>query len=342
MKIGRIIGTNAVIEENRAALGGITYPKLALYTLLVYLLGNFIASAIIIVPTMIFYLNSPEFNEFVASGITDYREAAEAIASIKLPDWLGAVTLFATVGTVVSALIVGLKIEKRRPFGMGLVKSGAALEYLIGLAVGTVLFAAAFGIGLISGEYRVGGLSGDSLLPWLPIYFVGFMVQGASEELLMRAFFTVSASRARGGVPVAVLLNGLLFAALHLGNPGMNVLSFVNLFLFGVFAAIYFIRRGSIWGIAAVHTAWNFVQGNVFGALVSGGSYGPSVLTAEYASGTLFSGGSFGPEGGLGVTIALVIGIALITLMKNKKVVPPEYTVSGQSAGFSFDSGDDR
>ena len=89
-----------------------------------------------------------------------------------------------------------------------------------------------------------------------------------------------------------------------------------------MFAALYFIRRGSIWGIAALHTAWNFVQGNIFGCYVSGINFYQSVFTTEIDNAlSPINGGWFGPEGGLAVTAVLLIGIVTLSFMKNKEWV---------------------
>ena len=94
----------------------------------------------------------------------------------------------------------------------------------------------------------------------------------------------------------------------------------INLFLFGVFAALYFLRRGNIWGISAIHTIWNFAQGNIFGCKVSGMNMGETIFNTVETNGVLWSGGDFGPEGGIGVTVVLTIGIIILTLMKNKDI----------------------
>ena len=151
------------------------------------------------------------------------------------------------------------------------------------------------------------------------LYFLGYMVQGMSEEILCRGYLMVSMQR---GCPlwVAVLTNSLLFTVLHLGNPGITPLALLNLALFGIFASLYTLRRGSLWGIGAIHTIWNFAQGNIFGISVSGLSGSPSIMTATTAEGgSLVHGGAFGMEGGLGVTAVLLIGCAVLLLIKTKK-----------------------
>ena len=63
------------------------------------------------------------------------------------------------------------------------------------------------------------------------------------------------------------------------------MLAFINLTLFGVFASLYFIKRGSIWGIGAFHSIWNLVQGNFWGLSVSGGATECSVFRTTMVEG---------------------------------------------------------
>ena len=91
-----------------------------------------------------------------------------------------------------------------------------------------------------------------------------------------------------------------------------------NLTLFGVFASLYFIKRGSIWGIGAFHSIWNLVQGNFWGLRVSGGATECSVFRTTMVEGRdIINGGAFGPEGGLAVTVVLLAGICV--LLRKKK-----------------------
>lgn len=98
----------------------------------------------------------------------------------------------------------------------------------------------------------------------------------------------------------------VVFGLMHLGNNGISVMAVINLILYGLLAGYCFYRSGNIWLPAGFHITWNFVQGNVYGFSVSGfrtSSFTKTVVVKE----TPFTGGAFGPEGGIGVTIALVI-----------------------------------
>lgn len=325
----KILGTNAVIEENRQICGRTTYFRLILAFLLVELIGSILTEFIALFPSVTYYLTQPSVLNFMTSGGADSFALAALLTSLKLPDWLIAITLASRVGMILAVVFYCRKFEKRRAFGLGMGKEHAVSEYLIGFLVGILIFSASVGISVISGEVSITGFNSSVSAFGLIMLLVGYMIQGASEEILMRSFFLVTASRCAGGVPVAVVLNSLVFAILHLGNNGINALAFLNLTLFGVFASVYFIRRGNIWGISAVHTAWNFVQGNVFGLSVSGNASGSSLLTSDFAGG-LFSGGDFGPESGLSVTIVLVLGIAFLLLTKKRAVTPPPFAIKSR------------
>lgn len=117
----------------------------------------------------------------------------------------------------------------------------------------------------------------------------------------------------------AILTNALFFAALHLMNNGITVLAFINLALFGIFASLYFIRRGNIWGIGAFHSIWNLVQGNFYGIRVSGMPMGNSLFeTVSQEGKDLFNGGAFGMEGSIWVTVVLAAGIVFLYIWKNQ------------------------
>ena len=118
----------------------------------------------------------------------------------------------------------------------------------------------------------------------------------------------------------AVIANAVIFAALHLLNPGIAPLAIVNLILFGIFASCYFIRKGNIWGIGAFHSVWNLVQGNFYGIKVSGTTTSCTVFSSTAVGGReIINGGAFGLEGGLAVSLVLIAGILLLCFVKGKK-----------------------
>ena len=230
-------------------------------------------------------------------------------------------SLFATTVTVGAVLLYCLVAERRSPLSLGFAKKGAAAEYAWGLFGGLFLFGMAVLLCLSTGTLTL-SLSAPLPTPGLLLLFlVGFLIQGFSEELLCRSYLMVSLSRS---LPpwAAVTVNALLFSLLHLGNPNVSALALVNILLFGLFASLLTLRRGSIWMAAGLHSMWNFAQGNLFGIPVSGLVGLPSPLAAQVAEGgwqTRINGGSFGLEGGLAVTVALALACGVVLFIPTKK-----------------------
>ena len=175
-------------------------------------------------------------------------------------------------------------IQKRKLRTLGFIKKGMLKEYGLGMLLGFAFFSVCVLLGVLFGGLKIEGISPEFSIGIFVAYLLGYMVQGMTEEVLCRGYFLGSYAR-RYPVYAAVLANSLLFASLHLLNSGISVLAFINITLFGIFASIYFIRRGSIWGIGAFHSIWNLVQGNFYGIKVSGTPVGNTLR--EKACGTV-------------------------------------------------------
>ena len=194
----------------------------------------------------------------------------------------------------------------------------------IGAAIGLLLFCGAVLINVLTGSMTIDGISSGFSPVLFLLFLLGFGVQGMGEEVLCRGYFMVSLGR-RYRAAAAVFLNSAVFSLLHIFNPGISLLAIVNLLLAGVVFSLYFLRTGNIWGAGAMHTVWNFVQGNVFGMEVSGLEISCSLFSSTSdPSRSLWNGGSFGAEGGLSVTIVLTIAILvmLFTARGNAAVSP--------------------
>lgn len=212
-------------------------------------------------------------------------------------------------------------IQKRKLRTLGFIKKGMLKEYGLGMLFGFAFFSVCVLLGVLFGGLKIEGISPEFSIGIFVAYLLGYMVQGMTEEVLCRGYFLGSYAR-RYPVYAAVLANSLLFASLHLLNSGISVLAFINITLFGIFASIYFIRRGSIWGIGAFHSIWNLVQGNFYGIKVSGTPVGNTLFTTQAIAGkSLWNGGDFGMEGSLICTIVLTCGIIFLYTRKNKDAV---------------------
>lgn len=229
--------------------------------------------------------------------------------------------LFSDIVMMLMVFLFCRFIQKRKLRTLGFIKKGMLKEYGLGMLLGFAFFSVCVLLGVLFGGLKIEGISPEFSIGIFVAYLLGYMVQGMTEEVLCRGYFLGSYAR-RYPVYAAVLANSLLFASLHLLNSGISVLAFINITLFGIFASIYFIRRGSIWGIGAFHSIWNLVQGNFYGIKVSGTPVGNTLFTTQAIAGkSLWNGGDFGMEGSLICTIVLTCGIIFLYTRKNKDAV---------------------
>ena len=221
-----------------------------------------------------------------------------------------------------SALVVVLYCrfaEGRSLFSMGFVRKDAWIHYLKGIAVGFVFFSTVYLTLIATGSVTFDGLNSKASLAMLLLFFFGFVIQGAQEEILTRGYFMMSLSTRLPAI-AAILISSFTFSVLHLFNSGFGLLAFVNLVLYGVFLAVYMLKTGNIWGVCAIHSVWNFSQGNLYGMPVSG----MNILETSLFSSSLvegkewLSGGAFGPEGGV-ITSAVSILAIVLTLLLGKR-----------------------
>lgn len=316
-------GTNAAIENCRASVLKRNILRVSAVFLLVFFLGQLLSSLLLMIPAYVSIIFNEETAYILNDASADFSDISEIVDKMLLnpPEWLNLASLFTAAGCAVAAVYYCTKIERRTMFSMGFIKKGAAKEYICGFLIGLLMYSAAFGVVFLIGDVKFTGFNRAASLPMILLFLLGYIVQGASEEILTRGYYFVSAA-VSCNVPVAVLLSSTFFASFHLGNSGIDLLSAFNVCLFGFFAALYFLRRGSLFGIMALHSAWNFAQGNIWGFKVSGMSVTNSIFTTEaVGERTVFNGGEFGTEGGLGVTFVLLAGIAVLLFMKNKKIV---------------------
>ena len=123
----------------------------------------------------------------------------------------------------------------------------------------------------------------------------------------MRALLLRLLWRAVGPVP-AFAVAALVFAALHLANPAATPLAGATVAAAGLMFCALYALTGRLWVPIGLHLAWNFAQGYLFGATVSGGTLDGSILlsTARPGAPVWLTGGTFGPE-------ASVFALILVT-----------------------------
>lgn len=193
-----------------------------------------------------------------------------------------------------------------------------------------------FALGLLIGF----GMNGLSILPaWLHgdlhfsagrfewLYMIAALlcvcVQSGAEELVTRGYM-MSALRERYGVRIAVAVNALFFAVLHLLNPGITVLSVLEIVVIGFALSLVVYYLDSLWMAVAIHTAWNFTQNFLFGLPNSGIVSRSSFLRLEAAANSVFYDTSFGVEGSItAVAVSGLLAAAVFLYARRKRASDP-------------------
>ena len=282
--------------------------------LAVFIISQIAAAIPMIIATFVKVFSDMTNGVFQRYDTFDYLSTTEVDMTLVL--------LFSTAIATIITVIYCRFIEKRSLYSMGFVKNGAVSEYSKGLLIGFLMLSACVLISVLTGTLLFDGVTLGNSMGLLFIFLIGFVFQGMSEEVIFRGYFMISVAT-RKPLLFAVLANSVLFAVMHSLNNGISILGLINLTLFGIFASFYTLKTNSIWGTCAIHSVWNFSQGNIFGISVSGKELQASVFSfVPTETGTIINGGSFGLEGGLAVTIVMIVSIIAslqvkrLTLMK--------------------------
>lgn len=232
----------------------------------------------------------------------------------------GATLLASTCALVLYAFAVRLG-EGRQPSELALRPALKGLA--VGVALGLLLMVILMAVMAVSGLYAI------TWVGLVPMWGgLSLAVQAAvTEELWMRALIFRLLWRVLGPLP-AFALSALVFGALHLANPGATIVAGATVTLAGLMFCALYTLTGRLWVPIGLHLAWNFAQGSLFGAAVSGGQLGSSVAhsTAREATEEWLTGGTFGPEASVLalLLISLVtVGALVLAHLTGRFVAPP-------------------
>tara|TARA_R110002167_G_scaffold56272_5_gene159799 strand:+ start:1137 stop:2051 length:915 start_codon:yes stop_codon:yes gene_type:complete len=231
-----------------------------------------------------------------------------------LPEGAVSSLIASSAGAILCLGLYGLLVrgvEARWPSELGL--RAAPVELIAGLAVGTVMFTCVMGLMAVFGLYDIVWKGAATV--WEPL---GNSIQsGVVEEVLFRAIILRLVWRAFGPW-AAFAFSAALFGFLHLTNPNATPFAAVCIAVeAGVMLGAFYALTGRIWVSIGVHAAWNFTQGYLFGAAVSGTSFGPSLATSTAREGfaAWLTGGPFGPEASVpGLAVGTIVGVGVLWL----------------------------
>jgi membrane protease YdiL (CAAX protease family) len=223
------------------------------------------------------------------------RDAARLLAALAL-----SVVMIAAYRFLVRVL------ERRK--ADELQRAGAARALAAGVLLGAALFVLVYAI--------LAALGAMTLLGFGSFTGVGralaiAIASAVGEEIVFRGV-VYRRLEERIGTSLALLVSAAAFGLVHAGNPGASWASTLAIALeSGVLLGLAYAATRSLWLPIGLHFGWNFTEGGIFGAAVSGGQYS-GVLNASLAGPPLITGGAFGPEASLAaLAVSLSASIAL-------------------------------
>jgi uncharacterized protein len=180
-----------------------------------------------------------------------------------------------------------------------------------------VLYGAILGAALFAGVYAV--LSSAGVVAYAgPGSAAGALTTAAlsaaaavGEEIVFRGgVFRILEERL--GTTIALAASAALFGLLHLANAGATFYSAAAIALeAGVLLAVAYALTRRLWFPIGIHFGWNFTEGGIFGAVISGGRHSQGLMTFTLSGPPLLTGGQFGPEASV-IALALCLAAAVV------------------------------
>jgi membrane protease YdiL (CAAX protease family) len=186
--------------------------------------------------------------------------------------------------------------------------SNAARGLAQGIVAGAALFALVYAILWGCGALTFAGYGG---LSGLGSALAVAIASAVGEEIVFRG--VVFRRLEQGlGTTIALVISAVLFGLVHAGNRGATWISTLAIVLeSGVLLGLAYTATRSLWLPIGLHFGWNFTEGGIFGAAVSGGQ-NTGLIVAPLSGSPLITGGAFGPEASLA---ALIVSLCASTAL---------------------------
>jgi len=195
---------------------------------------------------------------------------------------------------------------------------GALREWLAGLAIGILVFAAMIGLLGVLGVYRADGAAGARSLI---APFCDATLAGVFEETVCRGVLFRIIEQSLGSY-WALLISSVLFGAAHLLNPNASLLAAAQIALeAGLLLGAAFMLTRRLWFAIGIHAGWNFAEGGIFGTVESGTSV-HGLLHSTLQGPAWLSGGKFGVEASpIALLVGLGVGLAILARARQRHEV---------------------
>lgn len=236
------------------------------------------------------------------------------------------ITLIMYYGYIIMASVALLYwklIEKKSLSEMGLTKHFG--NYFIGAIIGVILLALSVVAIVLTGNIKYHGIFENVDIIMILLLFGGFIIQGATEEILCRGI-VLHTLKEKTSIGIAIAVSTILFiiphwSSLFAGDIIYGVIGVANLVLISVIFSLLTIDFKSIWAACGLHSFWNAILYSVLGLNLSGKDEKvASIFNMQSVGKSIWNGGEYGIEASIITTIILAFAVALLWYMNRKKI----------------------
>ena len=235
------------------------------------------------------------------------------------------ITLITYYGYIVIsgvALLYWKLIEKKPLSKMGLTKHFG--NYFIGAIVGFILLALSVAATVLTGNMEYHGVFENVDILMILLLFGGFIIQGATEEILCRGI-VLHALKEKTSVWIAIAVSTVLFIIPHWsslfdGGTVYGVIGVANLVLISIIFSLLTVRFKSIWAACGLHSFWNAILYSVLGLNLSGKDETVTAIFDMQSVGkNIWNGGEYGIEASIITAVVLALAAVLLWYMSRKR-----------------------
>jgi membrane protease YdiL (CAAX protease family) len=171
--------------------------------------------------------------------------------------------------TIVIAAWVMVRLVERRSFmTLGFAPIHFVRDFTLGLIIGILWLVVSLVILRLFGWLTL-QLTGQLDASTLFIAALAMLLNTLIQEVLSRGYIFQNI-QSQSNATWAIIVTSIIFVLYHAAGLQGNWLPALNVFCAGVLFGVAYYRAGNLWLPIAIHFAWNFLLGPVFGLAVSG------------------------------------------------------------------------
>jgi hypothetical protein len=146
----------------------------------------------------------------------------------------------------------------------------------------------------------------------LPLVVAILLIASLAEEVAFRGYPFQRLIEATNPF-FATLILSLLFAVIHVNNPGATTASTLVTMFAGWLLSIAYLRTRALWVGWGIHFGWNASMAVLFGLPLSGLTQFSPVISTTALGPTWLTGFDYGPEGSA-IGIIVILGLIIATM----------------------------